>query len=189
MPYPFAREVRSNIFLSDPLLCGVVCETFTFLHRRDFISKPDFWRNSFYCRTSRLCKKVCLHSMHLCCLWWQRKVDVGTQTVPSHCQDLPTDLYILTLCCHLPWHDLMHSWLQEERLKGETTVFIWYVTGQVMAKHLKQGHCEKCKITSPLMVRKIITNCILSYIARKYASIGQRSTPRPGWKPFVLLGQ
>lgn len=71
----------------------------------------------------------------------------------------------------------MHTWPQEERLKGEATIFIWYVVGQVMAKHFKQGHCEKCKITSLLVVRKMITNCMLFYIARKYdyASIGKRS--------------
>lgn len=98
-------------------------------------------------------------------------------TLPGHCWHLSANLYTLTLCCHLPWHDLMRTWPQEERLKREATIFIWYVVGQVMAKHFKQGHCEKCKITSLLVVRKMITNCMLFYLARQYdyASIGKRS--------------
>jgi len=59
MPWPLARKVRSNIILSDPSLYGVACETFIFLHRRDFISKLDFLRNSLYCKTSKLCTKMC----------------------------------------------------------------------------------------------------------------------------------
>lgn len=70
-----------------------------------------------------------------CSLWWQTKVDVEAQTLRSHCWQLPANLYILILCCHLPWYDLMHTWPQEEKLKGKTTIFIWYVIGQVMSKH------------------------------------------------------
>lgn len=180
MLWPLAREVRSNIFLSDPSLYGVECETFTFLHRNDFISKPDFLRNSAV--KHRGCVQQCvLHLLHYCPLWWQKKVDVEAQIPPSHCWHLPANLYILTLCCHWPWYDLMHAWPQQERFEGEATIFIWYVIGQVMAKHFKQGHCEKCKITSLLTVRKMITNCVVFHAARKYdhEPTGKRNTPRP----------
>lgn len=44
---------------------------------------------------------------------------------------------------------------------------------------------------SLLMVREMITSCISFYMARKldYASVGKRSTSRPGWEPLFLLGQ
>lgn len=59
-----------------------------------------------------------------------------TQTLPSHSWHLSANLYVFTLCYHLPWYDSMHIWPQEERVKGET------ILGQVMGKHLKQGHSE-----------------------------------------------
>lgn len=151
-------------------------ETFTFLHRSDFISKTGWLRNCSVKHLGCVQKRV-LHLLHYCSLWWQRKVDMEALTLPGHCWHLSANLYTLTLCCHLPWHDLMRTWPQEERLKREATIFIWYVVGQVMAKHFKQGHCEKCKITSLLVVRKMITNCMLFYLARQYdyASIGKRS--------------
>lgn len=65
-----------------------------------------------------------------------------TQILPCHCWHLSANLCILTLCYHLPWYDSMHIWPQEERVKGEATIFVWQVIGQVMGKHLKQGHSE-----------------------------------------------
>lgn len=63
------------------------------------------------------------------------KAGVEAQTLHSHCWQLPVNIYILILCCHLPWYDLMHTWPQEGRLKGETTIFICYVIGQVTSEH------------------------------------------------------
>lgn len=111
-----------------------------------------FWGTFSAIKHQYCVQKHILHLLYFCSLWWQKNIDIEGHPLCSDCWHLHRNLYVLTLCCHLTWYDLMYVLPQEERLKRWSynicLVCDWTSHSQAV---FKQRHCEECRV--PLMVR------------------------------------